>query len=422
MKIQIDHIAKIEGHAGFTADISQGKISQVRLDILEGARLLEGILRDRPINEVSQIASRICGVCPVVHNLTSLKAIENALNVENSEQTILLRKLMMMGQIINSHILHLFFFSLSDFFGAKNDLALIKRFPAKAEESLIIRDFGNEIIETIGGRSIHPLTPTIGGFLKLPEEKRLSRLLEKSEIVLEKSMDLALLFVGLKYPDFQRPAPFASLVDLSEYAFYGGSVKTPDNQNIAVQKFMATVKEHQIQKSAVKRSDYFGKPFMVGSIARINHSHSRLNPKALALLAKTKRHLPSFNPFDNIWAQAVETVHCVEEARKLLKQVLRRKIRMEKPKFSLKNGEGWGAIEAPRGTLYYYYAVTKEGLVRDCNIITPTSQNLARLEHDLEEFLPKLALGKKPIPKSEIEDKIKMLVRAYDPCLTCATH
>lgn len=422
MKIQIDHIAKIEGHAGFTADISQGKISQVRLDILEGARLLEGILCGRPIGEVSQIASRICGVCPVVHNLTSLKTLEDALHVEISEQTVLLRKLMMMGQIINSHVLHLFFFSLSDFFGIKDGLSLVKKFPQKTKEGLATREFGNKIIETIGGRPIHPLTPTIGGFLKLPDEKDLARILKESEIALQKSIGLAELFNGLKYPEFQRPAPFASLVSLKEYAFCEGSVKTPDNQNIPVQKFLGTVKEHQVKKSAVKRSDYFGKPFMVGAIARINHSQNQLNPKALNLVKKAKKRLPSFNPFDNIWAQAVETVHCVEESQKILRQLLRKKIKPESPFFSLKDGQGWGAMEAPRGTLYYYYAVGKDGLVKDCNIITPTSQNLARLEEDMEEFLPKLAFDKKNIPKADIENKIKMLVRAYDPCLTCATH
>lgn len=127
MHLKIDHLAKIEGHMGFTADIAQGNVSNARLDIQDGTRLLEGILRDRHLNEVSQITARICGICPVVHNLTSLKAIENALAIELPLQTILLRKLMMMGQIINSHALHLFFFSLPDFFGFDDDLTLIKK-------------------------------------------------------------------------------------------------------------------------------------------------------------------------------------------------------------------------------------------------------------------------------------------------------
>src|SRR4030042_4957736 len=147
MKIKIDHIAKIEGHAGFVADIVDGNVVKARLNLYEGARLLEGILQGRSHNEVSQITSRICGVCPVVHNLTSLKALEAALGIFPSEQTILLRRLLMMGQILNSHALHLFFFSLSDFFGIKNDLALIKKYPERAQDALALREFGNKLIE-----------------------------------------------------------------------------------------------------------------------------------------------------------------------------------------------------------------------------------------------------------------------------------
>src|SRR3989338_4645148 len=184
MRIKIDHIAKIEGHAGFTADIVGGDIIGARLDVLEGARLLEGILRDRSIFEVSQITSRICGICPVVHTLTSLKALEQALHIEVSEQTVLLRKIMMMGQILNSHALHLFFFSLSDFFGFDNDLKLIKKYPNRAKDALAIREFGNMLIEVIGGLSIHPLTPTIGGFLKIPNQQKLGELFDQSELAL----------------------------------------------------------------------------------------------------------------------------------------------------------------------------------------------------------------------------------------------
>src|SRR4030042_1374711 len=179
MKIKIDHIAKIEGHAGFVADIAGGNVVKARLDVEEGARLLEGILQGRTYDEVSQITQRICGVCPVVHTLTSLKALENAMQIFPSQQTILLRELMMMGQILNSHALHLFFFSLSDFFGFKDDLALIKKYPNKAKDALIIRDFGNKLIEIIGGRSIPPLTPAVGGFKKMPDLNKLKKLEEE---------------------------------------------------------------------------------------------------------------------------------------------------------------------------------------------------------------------------------------------------
>ena len=432
MQIKIDHIAKIEGHAGFTADIADGKIKKARLDVMEGARLLEGILRDRSIYEVSQITARICGVCPVVHNLTSLKALEKALDIEISPETLLLRKLMMLGQIINSHALHLFFFSLSDFFGCKNDLELIKKYPGRAKDALAAREFGNKIIETIGGRSIHPLTPTIGGFLKLPDKKRLVRLFDESHHVLINTEKLAALFTELEYPDFIRPAPYTSLHHPSEYAIYDGLVQTPDGEQETPAKFIDIVQEYQLQASVVKRAQYHGKPYMVGAISRLNNNAAQLNPLAKKILKQAKIRLPNFNPFYNILAQAVEMVHCVEESQNLFKKALRKELKHndigEKQKLvttKLKNvrapRQGTAAIEAPRGTLYYSYEIGANGRIKNCRIITPTSQNLARLEKDLEGYLPEL-LGTKNACKADCQAKIKMLVRAYDPCLTCATH
>ncbi len=431
MLIKIDHIAKIEGHAGFIADIANGKVQKVRIDIQEGARLLEGILRSRSIYEVSQITSRICGICPVVHNLTSLKAIEKALDIEISEITLLLRKLMMLGQIINSHALHLFFFSLSDFFGIKDDMILIKKYPARAQDALAVRDFGNKIIEIIGGRSIHPLTPTIGGFLKMPDRKKLGALFHRSDAVLKQAKNLAELFIKLEYPKFIRSAPFISLHHPQEYAIYEGLIRIPSEAQESPADFIKIVKEYQLTGVAAKRSEYQGKPFAVGALCRLNHNHNQLNPLAKNLLKAAKIHLPSFNPFHNILAQAVEIVHCVEESQKLLKKILRKNLdgnnneeTIELVQARLKGlkgtTSGTAVMEAPRGTLYYFYEIGGDGLVKNCNIITPTSQNLARLEKDLEEYLPKL-IGKN-VNKKDCEEKIKMLVRAYDPCLTCATH
>ncbi len=430
MYIKIDHIAKIEGHAGFTADIANGNVQKARLDVQEGARLLEGILRDRSIFEVSQITARICGVCPVVHTLTSLKALEKALGIEVSEQTILLRKLMMMGQIINSHALHLFFFALSDFFGTKDDLNLIKKFPDRAKDALALREFGNNIIETIGGRSIHPLTPAIGGFLKMPDQKKLSRLFAQCDSIINRSIQFAELFIKLRYPDFVRSSPYASLHHQKEYAIYDGLIKTPDEEKNNPTDFINIIKEYQLTNSAVKRAQYLGKPFFVGALARINNNRASFNLEAKKMLHRTKIHFPNFNPFYNILAQAIEIIHCTEEAKKLLHKILRLELKdeLEREKIiaaRLKNikgtAKGTAAMEAPRGTLYYFYEITGQGKVTNCTIITPTSQNLARLERDLTEFLPAL-VGKKNICKADCTDKIKMLVRAYDPCLTCATH
>jgi coenzyme F420-reducing hydrogenase alpha subunit len=423
MKIKIDHIAKIEGHAGFVADIADGNVVKARLDVFEGARLLEGILQGRSYNEVSQITSRICGVCPVVHNLTSLKALEAALGVIPSEQTILLRKLMMMGQILNSHALHLFFFSLSDFFGIKNDLELIKKYPGRAADSLLLRGFGNKIIEVIGGRSIHPLTPVVGGFKKAPDQEKLEEVLKDSGAALKAAVSLAKFFCSLKYPSFDRACNFVALGLPGEYAIYDGSVKI-GKETESVSGFMPKIQEFQVKENpSAKRSEFQGKTYMVGSLARLNLNSKYLNAKAKAIFRDTNLILPLCNPFYNILAQAIELVQCVEESQQILEKT--KDIDFESiqpPPIELKKGKGFGAIEAPRGTLFYYYEVGANGLIKNANIITPTAQNLARLEDDMVFYLPQLTRGGKALCKEECEDLIKMLVRAYDPCLTCATH
>lgn len=422
MHIKIDHIAKIEGHAGFVADIVDGNVVRARLNVEEGARLLEGILQGRSINEVSQITARICGVCPVVHTLTSLKALEAAMEVSLSRQTILLRELMMMGQLLNSHALHLFFFSLSDFFGFKDDFALIKKYPSKTKDALVLREFGNKIIEVIGGRSIHPLTPEVGGFKKLPDIKKLKELLPFAEKAMKAAIDFAKFFAKLKYPDFKRECQFVSLTSPHHYAIYDGLMAVDGKNARKIDDFMPQISESQVLDNlAVKRSEFKDAPYMVGALARLNYNAKHLNSKAKSIFRDTCLVLPIKNPFYNILAQAIESVHCVEEAQKLLGQLIDNGIDSHSQPFSVKAGKGFSAIEAPRGTLFYYYEVGEDGLIKGANIITPTSQNIGRLEKDLEEYLPSLTKGKK-VCASDCEDLIKMLVRAYDPCLTCATH
>lgn len=419
MRIKIDHIAKIEGHAGFTAEIIDGQISQARLGVLEGARLLEGILRDRKYYEVSHITARICGVCPVVHTFTSLKALENALNIKISSQTLFLRELMMFGQIINSHALHIFFFSLSDFFNLDCDLDLIKKYQDKAKHSIAIREFGNKIIEIIGGRSIHPLTPKVGGFTKILQTEKITQIQEQAKKILPLAAKLASFFAKLSYPELDRKSDFVSLKTESKYAIYDGQISINQNSlNENIDVFMKKIKEYQVHEDAVKRTTINDKPYMVGAIARLNNNPLLLNPKANKILQESKIALPSQNPFHNILAQAIEIVHCLEEIIKLTKQKIT--LKSEKLKYEIKPGFGTAAVEAPRGTLFYFYEIGERGIIKNCNIITPTAQNLARLEEDLKIWLPQLE--KQGLSEKQIKDKIRMLIRAYDPCLTCATH
>lgn len=429
MKIRIDHIAKIEGHASFTADIVKGDVRAAKIKIEEGARLFEGIMKDRKAEELPELGSRICGVCPVVHNLTGFKALENAFGIKVEEPAVSLRKLMMMGQLINSHSLHLFFFSLSDFFGFKSDLELINEYPEKTHDAVKIRDVGNKIVEVIGGRAVHPLTPCIGGIRQAPDPNKLRTLLNDCKKVLPLAIKLGKFFIQLKYPEFSRKTTFVSLTCPDEYAIY------PHHQNFGVgvyerrikagdkemepREFLSQVREFQSVDKVAKRTHFFEKTYMVGALARLHNNQDKLNPEARNLLEKSGLKFPYYNPFYNILAQAIEIVHCFEESIKILGKITNQQIKVGEAMVKSRTGKGIGAIEAPRGTLFYDVKI-KNGIVENVNIITPTAQNIANLEDDLEEF-EKIG-GFKGLSTKEREDKIKMLIRAYDPCVTCSVH
>jgi len=418
MKIRIDHIAKIEGHASFTADIIRGDVRGAKIKVEDGARMFEGILRGRRDEEMPEIVSRICGVCPVVHNLTAYKALEKAYGLQLDETTTILRKLMMLGQLINSHALHLFFFSLADFFGYKSDLQLINAYPEKTHDAVKIRDVGNRIVEVIGGRSVHPVTPSLGGLRKTPDQEELKKVLQDAKKIMPLALKLGDLFVKLKYPEFHRETIFVSLTHPDEYAIYDGKVRT-GKLILEPSEFLLLVKEFQGADKLAKRTKFAGNTYMVGALARLHNNHEKLNLEAKKILEKTGMKFPCYNPFYNILAQVIELVHCFEESITLLELLTIGEIKISEPKIENRTGDGTGAIEAPRGTLFYDIKA-RDGIIRDLNIITPTAQNLANLEADLEEF--EHIERFKGLKREERADKIKMLIRAYDPCVTCSVH
>lgn len=425
MRIKIDYIAKIEGQAGFVGNILKGNVLEAKIKILEGLRLIEGILVGQRFSEIPLITSRICGICPVVHNLCAIKAIETVLGIKPSIQTILLRKLLLVGQIIQSHALHLFFLSLPDFFDLESDLKLFKKYPKETKAALKIRDFGNRMIKVIAGRTIHPISSEIGGFKKLPDQKDLEDLLKKAQELENEVLILIDLFKSLPYPEFLRRTNFFSLNKKNEYAIYDGDIKKFYAANhylktelVKAEKFIHHLEEIEEPYEIVKRVKYQKETFLVGALARVNNNFKNLNKKTKTIANDFFREKPDYNIFHNIFAQTIEIFHLFEEVQKIIPQILNFGLKEEKIGYKIKEGFGVGVCEAPRGTLYHAYQIDKNGLIRQANIITPTAQFLANLEEDLKFYLPNL----RELPKKERIKKIRSLIRAYDPCITCATH
>lgn len=418
MKITIKQIEKTEGHVGFEADLLNGKVKKAKMHVLEGARMFEAILTNRYFEDDPIIVQRICGICPVVHNLAAVKAFENTFNTKVPPGVILLRKLMHLGEIIESHSMHMYFLSYPDFLGIISGIDLYKKFTQDAQKALKVRAYGNELIRTIGGRSIHPLASCVGGFRRKPDIKILQRILKESKDILKLAENLGEIFAKISYPEYFRRTIFFSLSKPKEYTFYDGEIISSHKIKLSDKNFIKKITEEEKQKDVVKRVKFLDQVYFVGALARLNLQFEKLNPEAKKILKKARIKPPTYNTFHNLLAQAIETIHCIEESQKLLKLYLKNppaKVFID-PK--IKAGEGLGVIEAPRGTLYHYYKVDKEGIVKKANIITPTAQFLNNLEKDLKQYLAEMKV-KSPRKR---RDLIKQMVRVYDPCISCATH
>lgn len=420
MNIKIDHIAKMEGHAGFMASVVRGDVKSAKLEVQEGIRLMEGILIGRHFADVPIIAQRICGICPVVHNLTSIKAVENALGVKVSNEAVNLRKLMEWGQIIHSHTFHLFFLSLADFLDIENDLILTKEYPEETKKVLAVRQFGLDIVNIIGGRTIHPLTNEAGGFKKIPSSEEIQKLITEGEKILPLALELGEFFKKLKLPEFSRPTEYVCLGKKGEYAIYEGDIVSNKGLHIPVEKFENNFHELQRPREIIKRVESNQKTsYMIGAIARINIHNKKLKPKAQKYFESLNYKLPDFNPFHNILCQMVEVIHCVEESITDLRLLANSNLENALTKsYEAKEGSGVAAVEAPRGTLHYHINIDGKGYVKNANIITPTAQFLSHLEDDIAAYLPKVM----DLSDKEKEKKLRALIRAYDPCISCAVH
>ncbi|MFC1613207.1 Ni/Fe hydrogenase subunit alpha [Patescibacteria group bacterium] len=430
MRIKINEINKLEGHISFQAALENGNVKEAKVIVEEGARLIEGILIGRDYSEAPIITSRICGICPVVHNLTSIKAMEDALDIKVSDAVLNLRKIMLASQIVQSHALHLYFCSLPDFFKMSDNFKLLKKFPKEGKKAITIRNFVNKVVEIIGGRAIHPINSVIGGFNVAPTQSDLKNLHKEAKELLKTAVELADFFENLSYPKLKNKTIYLSLKNKG-YAFYDGVVsymldynplfKNGSNGIIKPQNFLEGVKEFE-SGNVTKRTKIDGDNYMVGALARINNNYSKLSSKAKKIFKRNKKELLNFNSFYNILAQAIELVHFMEVLEyELKKQSILKSITpaIHKPFKQMNQSaettfKGSAICEAPRGILFHQYELDKNGKIKNCNIIAPTAQSLNNLEADMVLYLTD--------NKNFSPDKIKFLIRAYDPCISCATH
>lgn len=411
-------VPKIEGHALFYLHLKSGQIKDARIVGLNGERFTEGLVRGRSFEDAPVITSRICGICPTIHNITSIRAIEEAMEVKVSSQTKTLRQLMLYGQIIQSHALHLYLLVLPDYLGVDNAFLLQKEHPEHWQRAVNLKKLGDKIIEVFAGRATHPISSVVGGFTNYPKKDRLYELLKLVALAKEDALMMLRLFNSLTFPELSRPSNYLALSSPSRYEVYDAKIKSSHGQVFSAHDHKHFVKEIIRPYTRTKFGLFEGKEFMVGAMARMNINFERLEPEVLKELNNLKITTPLTSPFQNIIAQAVEVYNFCLVTEKEIERLIDTGIKNEFPDFRVKEGTGVGACEAPRGTLYHQYTMDNNGKIIDCDIVTPTVQNLPSLELDMKLYYPLL----KSLPEDEQMRKIEMLVRAYDPCITCATQ
>jgi len=414
------YIAKIEGHGTLHIDFQKNK---AKLNIEEGERLIEGIMLGRAYHDAPFITSRICGVCPIAHHTASILALEDAFKIKIDRTTQRLRKLLVCAQMIQSHTLHLYFLALGDYLGKDSTLVLAESNPKIFKNALNLKKISDHIADCVAGRNVHPITPTIGGFLRIPTKDNLRKLLSEIDASHPAIVETIKLFSSFSYPQLQNQTKYLSLPSSRAYTTISDTIEVSSGETFNKRNYMKNIIETVRKDSPAKYSTYKGKPFMLGALARLSMNTRSLNQEARDLYKKYINNLgnfPAYNSFHNNFAQAVEIVHFYEEAKALIKKLLDDKHYHYKkpPTPKLKKTKGCATIEAPRGILYHYYEITKTGKISECNIITPTAQSLTNLEKDSKVLMKQT----ENLSQKERTRLIEMLIRAYDPCITCSVH
>lgn len=425
-KITIHHITRVEGHGNIIVDINNGKIDKVLWEIIEAPRFFEAMVRGRHYTEVARITSRICGICSVGHSITSVKATENGLKIKVSEQTKILRKILLHSENFDSHILHIYFLVAPDLFGAPSVFPLLEKEKEVVLRALKMKNLAHQWGAILAGRTTHPTKIIPGGFSSLPKEEDLLKI---KEIILELIPEMektlnTLISVAHKIPIFERETEYMALYNGKEYALYDGEIQTilknGEKSIYQPEKYRECTQEYLLEHSTAKFTKNKLDSLMVGALARLNNNYEFLHPEAKKVAEKLGLKPVSTNPFYNTVAQAVECFHSLYDSLELLEGLIKKGIKDEEIPKPQGYGKGIAIVEVPRGILMHEYEYDKEGFCQGANCIIPTNQNHANIQRDMEEYLP-LILNDK-ISKEELELKLEMLVRAYDPCISCSTH
>ena len=431
VKVDVHYLTRVEGHGNIVVDVKGGRLTKCEFQVIESPRFFESMLVGRSIWEAQHLTSRICGICACGHSLASIKAGEDALGIRPSDETIMLRKLLLYTEQMDSHILHIYILVAPDLLGVKSIIPLIKTHRGVIDMALRMKRMSDYAGEVLAGRHIHPISYVIGGLTQLPSKEGLEKLYKMMLDARKDGEETIKLIKKLRFPEFQRPTQYMSLTSDDEYAMYDGDLVVNGGQKTKTSDYKKLFTERVLDYSRAKIATINGKPYAVGALSRFNNNSDKLHRKAKEVARELGLKPPCHNPYLNTAAQLVEWVHCLEESIAIMERILKEGLdekkvlvtswpkKSEVNKIKYKPATGIGCVEVPRGSLFHEYTIDETGHITNANCVIPTNQNIGNLEEDMRKMVPELINTK---TQEEITLKLEMLARAYDPCISCATH
>ncbi len=415
--IKTDYLARVEGEGAMLVRIADGQVEEVKLNIYEPPRFFEAFLRGRAFTEAPDITARICGICPVAYQMSSVHAMEQACGIEVGGQLRALRRLLYCGEWIESHALHVFMLHAPDFLGYESAIALAKDMPEVVASALELKKTGNELMTVIGGREVHPINVKVGGWYRTPRKRELQPLVEKLERAREIALEAVRITSGFHFPDYDRDYELVCLDEPDAYPIDLGRIVSNRGLDIPVEEYEDHFVEEHVEWSNALHSQVVERgSYLCGPLARFAMAFDRLSPLAKEAAKEAGLDASERNPFRSIVVRSVELVYAVDEALRLIAEY-------EEPdapsvEFEPRAGVGHGASEAPRGLLYHRYELDDEGTILSAKIVPPTSQNQRTIEDDLRGVVERSL----DVPDEELSLLCEQTIRNYDPCISCATH
>lgn len=420
--IKLPEITRIEGHAAVHVDIEGGRVSRVEMQVFEGTRFFERIVLGHHFQEIPHITSRVCAICSTGHVLAAIFAVENIIGLVPTERLRLFRELMHLGMIIESHATHIFALALPDFVGARDLHDFATSHSQFFQAWMDLRALGAAIQTRIGGRPFHPVNLHVGGLSQYPEPESLGSLATMIEARKDQALAVCEFLLSVR-PSVSRttcPVFVALIPDRSDYGYFGGQVRSSEGWEAPVAQYKEYLQERTVPYSHAKRTTARGKDMMVGSMARLHLFGDRLNGIASQVYGRSALAAGDTNSIWNTLGQAIEVLQALDRAQEIIKLLGQAdKSQETNPHHILPHGgASVGAIECPRGTLYHAYTLAADGTITAADMITPSVQNTGRIELDISEIVSGIA----DLSDPSLQTGLETLVRAYDPCNTCATH